>query len=190
MANLYLEGALGEEFGRVHKIGKSVKTTAEALRLVGANRPGMRERLSMLSQKGIDFIIKRGGKSLDEKDLHLFLKEGDIFVIPVPAGAGGKLGSFFKIVVGTALLIISYSTPALAPYLAPVGLSLISSGIANLLTPEPLKDEDSSTPQSYIFTGSGQNSSEGDPVPLLYGQLRVSGRPIGLEITTGKFDIY
>ena len=34
----------------------------------------------------------------------------------------------------------------------------------------------------YLFQGTGQTLIEGDPVPVLYGKLRVPGRPISLQV--------
>ena len=49
-----------------------------------------------------------------------------------------------------------------------------------MMAPDPATDKDG--PESYLFNGSQQNVSEGDPIPLLYGELRVPGRPINFEL--------
>jgi hypothetical protein len=49
-----------------------------------------------------------------------------------------------------------------------------------MMAPDP--SVDSQQDESYLFQGSNQNIIEGDPVPILYGKLRIPGRPISFEI--------
>lgn len=189
MKKLILEGVLGEKFGREHRIGKSVKSFSDALRLVEANNPGLKGALRELAvDQGVDFIVKTGEKtSLSERELNINLEADVVTLIPVPAGAG-KLGEIFKIIVGVVLLVVAYLYPPTAPFLIPLGTALISSGLTNLLMPDVNRDENQAPGgESYLFQGAAQNSTEGQPVPVLYGRLRVGGRPIGLEVINGQF---
>ena len=47
------------------------------------------------------------------------------------------------------------------------------------MAPDPSVDSDQE--QSYLFNGQEQNVIEGDPVPVLYGRLRVPGQIINFE---------
>jgi hypothetical protein len=38
---------------------------------------------------------------------------------------------------------------------------------------------------NYLFSGGANNAVEGDPIPILYGELRVPGRPIAVDILQG-----
>lgn len=58
--------------------------------------------------------------------------------------------------------------------------NLALAGINQMMAPDPSTDADSE--QSYLFNGAEQNIIEGDPVPILYGRLRVPGQPISFEI--------
>ena len=49
-----------------------------------------------------------------------------------------------------------------------------------MMAPDPATDGDQES--SYLFNGAEQNIIQGDPVPVLYGQLRVPGQPISFEI--------
>ena len=53
-------------------------------------------------------------------------------------------------------------------------------GIQQMMAPDPASDSDQE--ESYLFNGAEQNIVEGDPVPLLYGKLRVPGQPVSFEI--------
>ena len=61
--------------------------------------------------------------------------------------------------------------------------SLALQGIQQIMAPDPAVDQDN--PTNYIFAGGASSQVEGDPVPLLYGELRVPGRPIAVDIRNG-----
>ena len=188
MKTLTLEGSLAEKYGAVHVLGKSVKSFKDALNLVAANRPGFKEELTRLARDGVDFIVKTGEKeSLDEKEICMNIPaENGYTLIPVPAGSGA-IKEVFKIIVGVVLIVVGFVTQNY--WLAAIGVSLVSSGLANLLMPEVAQDANQTTSEdSYLFRGAADNSKEGDPVPLLYGRLRVAGRPISLEVINGEFN--
>ena len=42
------------------------------------------------------------------------------------------------------------------------------------MAPDPAVDQDA--PTNYLFSGGANNAVEGDPIPILYGELRVPGR--------------
>jgi hypothetical protein len=48
------------------------------------------------------------------------------------------------------------------------------------MAPDP--SVDSQQDESYLFQGTAQTAVEGDPVPIVYGKLRVPGRPISFEV--------
>jgi len=60
-----------------------------------------------------------------------------------------------------------------------LSLSLGMQGLNELMAPDPSGDGDQES--SYMFNGSEQNIIEGDPVPVLYGELRVPGQPISFD---------
>ena len=54
------------------------------------------------------------------------------------------------------------------------------------MAPDPSVDNNQD--ESYLFQGTGQTLIEGDPVPVLYGKLRVPGRPISLQVRNEKLN--
>ena len=40
-------------------------------------------------------------------------------------------------------------------------------------------------PLTIFLAGGANNAVEGDPIPVLYGELRVPGRPIAVDILQG-----
>ena len=61
-------------------------------------------------------------------------------------------------------------------------------GLAQIMAPDPATDADQE--ESYLFNGSEQNIVEGDPVPVLYGRLRVPGQPVNFEVAATKVQNY
>lgn len=61
--------------------------------------------------------------------------------------------------------------------------NLAMQGLNKIMAPDPGQDADQES--SYMFNGAEQNIIEGDPVPVLYGQLRVPGQPIVFDTIGG-----
>ena len=68
------------------------------------------------------------------------------------------------------------------PWLTSLGLSLLSQGIAELMAPDPATDNDEDQKEGYLFQGSEQSVPEGNPVPVLYGELRVPGQAVSFNL--------
>lgn len=90
--------------------------------------------------------------------------------------------------LGTALagtLGVGWQIAAFALIGTAVNLAL--TGIQQIMAPDPSVDgPEREGDSSYLFRGAEQTILEGDPVPVVYGQLRVPGRPIGFEIRNKK----
>ena len=52
-----------------------------------------------------------------------------------------------------------------------------------MMAPDPNTDMDN--PTNYLFNGDSQVIQDGDPVPVLYGELRVPGTPVAVDIING-----
>lgn len=69
-----------------------------------------------------------------------------------------------------------------------LGINLALGGIQQMMAPDPSTDNQQD--ESYIFQGSKQNIVEGDPVPVLYGELRVPGRTISFHTRSERSQFY
>jgi predicted phage tail protein len=209
MRKIYLEGSLGDQF--TSEIEAEVSSVQEALKLIDANFPLFKGYLVDCHEKNIGFTVEIAGQVLEkEEDLIFPLSKGDIIISPIPAGSksgGAKILAAIFIVVLTAgigAVIQAGGMAAAAGWgLAAIpmglsaamgsawglaglmlGLNLAIAGIQQLMAPDPSVDENA--PQSYMFNGSEQNIVEGDPVPLLYGELKVPGRPIAFSVVNNS----
>lgn len=197
MRNIYLEGELGDRYGR--EISANVDSVRDAFRLIEANYPDFKTYLVSCHEKDIGFTVEVAGNSVEkEEDLIFPIQSGDIVISPIPAGSksgGAKILTAIAIIAAVFLVPITggQSLYALAAaegatlavttafYTAvSLSLSLAMTGIQQLMAPDPATDSDE--PTSYMFNGSEQNVIEGDPVPILYGELRVPGRPIAFSV--------
>ncbi len=70
---------------------------------------------------------------------------------------------------------------ALQTGLSMMAINLAMAGINQMMAPDPATDGDQES--SYLFNGAEQNVIQGDPVPILYGHLRIPGQPISFEIS-------
>lgn len=201
LRKVYLEGELAEKFGPEFTV--KAKSLRDVFSFLELHFPGFRKYLAECEEKGIGFIFNINDKYL-QKDEELFLnhKQGDIVITPMPAGSKSGIAKIFAAVV---LIVVAIYLPqlipafaeggALAAYataaqltLASIGISLGMAGIQQLMAPDPSTDMQSD--DSYLFQGSGQTIIEGDPVPVLYGRLRVPGRPISFSVKNAHQSYY
>ena len=198
---VYLVGDIGDRFGRTHSV--HADTYSDVMKCIEANNPTLKKYLLEAHEAGVGFTLEIEGIAEEhEEDLLLPIKAGDITISAIPAGSksgGAKIfaalvlaffvlpligaGSF----VGPGMTTMEGIGAAMATTAgkatAMLALNLAMTGMQQLMAPDPSVDEG---PENYLFNGSGQNIQEGDPVPLLYGELRVPGRPVSVYIRSGQ----
>lgn len=175
LRKLYLEGDMGEKFGKVAEV--KAATVREIIQYLDANHDGVKEYLLDKDKQKIAFKIKIADQYVqDDRELLLPLDKGDIIITPIPVGAKGA----FKAILGAILTVVGLATGQM--WLTSIGLSLLSQGIAELMAPDPATDNDEDQKEGYLFQGSEQSVPEGNPVPVLYGELRVPGQAVSFNL--------
>lgn len=101
------------------------------------------------------------------------------------SGASVSLFSAAGIAAGSAGALSSLASFAIYAG-ASIGMSLLSMGLQQMLAPDPSVDIQSAS-SNYLFDGSAGASREGDPAPILYGELRIPGRPIVVNVIPGRY---
>lgn len=183
---IYLDGELAEKFGKVLTL--DVDTFVDVFRAIECQRPEMRQYLIDCHEKNIGFIMHVEDTPLTtEEEILMQFNEGDMYISPAAQGSGGKVGDVFKVIVGAVFVIAGLFVMAVMPVFGAVmftfGMGLMSVGLAGLLAPDPSTDDDDvRQDSSYLFQGAGQTILQGDPVPLLYGRLRIPGRLIDFDM--------
>lgn len=80
---------------------------------------------------------------------------------------------------GVAGGLVAASGTVLGQMAIGLGVNLAIGGLQQMMAPDPSTDNEQD--ESYIFQGSKQNIAEGDPVPVLYGELRIPGRTVSFH---------
>lgn len=87
--------------------------------------------------------------------------------------------TFGSVASGIAGGVVSASGTMLGQMALGIGINLAIGGLQQMMAPDPSTDNQQD--ESYIFQGAKQNIAEGDPVPVLYGELRIPGRTISFH---------
>lgn len=175
-----LYGKLGARFGRVHRFVCS--STAEAVRALCLMVPGFQQELYE-SQGGYAVFI--GKQNIGEDELHYPPGNEDIRIAPVLTGSGR--GGVFQIVLGAVLVAAAFWTggaslgaggvafSGLAGQAAfSMGAAMILGGVSQLLVKTPSGITGVESPDngaSYNFNGPVNVTAQGNPIPVLYGEM-------------------
>ena len=189
LVHVQLGGPMAKHFGRHWHL--KVRNTKQALDLIEANKPGfkawMKRNIKTYDSYHIQITNKQGHKwSVDESEYQMMGQSDNIAKIritPVPRGSGGSAFGWFQTVVGAALLVVS---AVVMPALAPLGLSLMMGGIAQIISPqatnESVRQADNS--DSFYFDGPQNTTNQGNPVQLIYGEeILVGSQVVSSSIT-------
>jgi predicted phage tail protein len=220
MKRVVLRGELGKQFGRIHSF--ELHTPAEAIRALCVNFEGFQQALVESADRGIGYIVQVGKTAISpETELHFPTGETEeISITPVLVGAGGA-GS--KIAIGIGLIALSFLLPgaglfgttslfgaaagtgfatALGTAVSSIGVSLILTGTAQLLSPQPAdvpgltgptgrvdsfdpaRNDPADNRSSYIYNGAVNLTAQGNPVPVCYGRMRVGSVVVSAGVST------
>lgn len=182
--DIILYGEARKLFGKKYRL--DVESPAEAIKALSMMVDGFREWL--LKNKDEKFVVTVNGKSIEESMLTA-RGEGDI-TIRVASIRARKGGGAFGIIAGLALVAFTWWSPftwvaASKATLYAVGAGLVLSGAAMMLSPQlkPSDDKDDGKLKSHTF-GIQQNSGQGDPVPVVYGEILAKPVVISSGIST------
>ena len=195
LRTIRLYGYLGAQFGRVHRL--AVASCAEAVQALCVLLPGFERELMTSKDRGVGYACFLGKRNLTEERLCDHAGLDDIRIAPVVQGA--KRGGLFSIVLGAALFFAApyLVNPAtmgllgeggammLGAGVASMGKLLMFSGVAQLLSPQQKGLSTKDGPDngaSYNFNGPVNTSAQGNPVPVLYGELIIGSAAISAGI--------
>lgn len=185
LTTIRLYGRLGAKFGRVHRM--AVSSAAEAVNALGSQLRGFDKYLTEAKDNGFGFTVFYGKSNLKEQDLLIPSFGEDIRIAPVMLGS--KNGGWLNILLGAVLIIVGTVFSAyLGPFAAPLikmGWGLVVGGVMQLLAPAPpgLASRDRPDRQaSYAFNGPINTQAQGNPVPVIYGELIVGSAVLSAGI--------
>lgn len=195
LRTIRLYGQLGAKFGRVHRL--AVESCAEAVQALSVIVPGFEKEMIGSKDRGIGYACFIGKRNLREENLIDLCGDNDIRIAPIIMGS--KKGGLFSIILGAALFFTApyLVNPATAGLLgeggaimlgaaaAGAGKLLMLGGVAQLLSPQQKGLGTSDGPDngaSYNFNGPVNTTAQGNPVPLLYGEMFIGSATISAGI--------
>tara|TARA_X000001316_G_C922257_1_gene37245 strand:- start:1354 stop:1959 length:606 start_codon:yes stop_codon:yes gene_type:complete len=197
MTNVIIHGKLGKIYGKNHKF-KLTKIT-EIVPAINANSPGFKRKILGDFKSGYHYYFvdpKNPDKEYDKpEDLLNAKPPEEIHIVPAILGAGpvgliiGGIGlGFAGSAATTAGLTLLGGKIAVGKVLTNIAISFIIQGISALLfpPPEPVSQQIESKidTSSYIFSSLANNASQGFPIPLVYGELRVGSNIISTNVVS------
>ena len=190
LRTIRLYGKMGARFGREHRL--AVANPAEAIRALCVLIPGFEKELMTSKDRGIGYAVFIGKQNLKEDELQVPPGQEDIRIAPVIMGS--KNGGIFNIILGVVLIATAWINPGnilaasgllSASTVAGLGLSLALGGIIQVISPQPSGLSGVQSPDngaSYNFNGPVNVTAQGNPVPLLYGEMIVGSATISAGI--------
>lgn len=191
-----LSGVLGKRFGTVHRL--AVNSSAEAIRALGVLHKGFNPFLTESKSKGLAFAVFYGKRNIGADELGHPPGAQEIRIAPVVQGR--KSGGGLQVILGVALIAAaSFFTGGLAAGGASlfgtasagwaaagmVGISLAVGGVAQMMTGAQAKIDSSEAADnrpSYNFSGIKNTVTQGNPVPLCYGEMTTGSAQLSLGI--------
>tara|TARA_B100000508_G_scaffold94448_1_gene73842 strand:+ start:1776 stop:2372 length:597 start_codon:yes stop_codon:yes gene_type:complete len=180
-------------YGRLRKfIGQSsfeikAKSAKEAFSFLINNFKGVREHM-----KDQEYCVMAGDLRISEELLDM-QTVSDIKIVPVVHGeiipiiAGiAAIGAGGAITAGTVSILGITIGASIGTALTLIGTNMLINGITDLLTPDPVRpnvtrQEDPQDP-SYIFTGLLNNTKQGVPINIIYGEVLVGSTVVSSSV--------
>ncbi|WID42047.1 tail assembly protein [Pseudomonas phage ZQG1] len=177
LRKIRLYGVLGAKFGRVHEL--AVNSPAEAIKALSVMIPGFEKFLLSSNDRGLTYSIFIGRENISKDQLTHPVGSDDIRIAPIVDGS--KKGGLFQTIAGVVLMVASIWYPPLFN----VGLALTMGGVAQMLAPQPQAMGSADRPEnrpSYAFNGPVNTRAQGNPVPILYGEMIIGSAVISAGI--------
>ncbi len=180
MTEVFIHGYLGQKYGKKFKL--SLSKAKDVFRALDCQFEGFSNEIAKLSAKGMQYsIVVDDNELTSAPDLEIKKKIKTIHIVPTVFGAG-VVAIVVGVVAGVAGAAIG---GVIGSILISVALSAISYGIQSLMTKPPSYNAVSqgspaastastnATSKSFLFSNRENVASQGNPVPLGYGRLRV-----------------
>ena len=169
-----LHGILARKFGQFFKL--DVQTAREATHAIACQNKEFKRFMLESDKLGLKFAVFLGRKNITENDIDNVTDTDVIHIVPRIVGSGGSSFNWLQ-VIGGAVLIGVGVVMGFNPALIGAGAGLLMGGVAGLLMPKvDMSNQDSDGNKANKGFGSAVTTvSQGNPVPILYGEREIGG---------------
>ena len=192
MIDVHLHGPLGGQFGKVWSL--DVRSVREAVHAIDCMTGKFRAAIMDLDKKGLVFkIVTSSGHELDNDTIeHNITGANRIDITPVVRGSSA--GTRFVVgalMVTAAFVMTAGSSGGLSgpsAMLAQAGVGLMLGSVVEWLTPVPKKADENgaATGQSWSINGPTNTVEQGQPVPIIYGEVLTGGYVVSAGISVSS----
>lgn len=198
MTNIIIHGEMGEIFGNFHKF--EITKLLDIAKALTAQNKGFKRYCISKFQDGISYVYidpKNPNKKWNTAE-ELLEEEApeEVHIVPSVCGSGvvvAVVSAVVSTVVAAAAAVGGVLAAAGAwlaggSMLANLAVGLIIQGIMALLFPVELPNNKAQTTESkldtssYLFSNLKNTLTQGFPVPLLYGELRVGSNVVSTDV--------
>ena len=174
MKTIKLYGILGKKFGQFFKL--DVQTAREATHAIACQNAEFKRFMLESDKLGLKFAVFLGRKNITENDIDNVTDTDVIHIVPRIVGSGGSSFNWLQ-VIGGAVLIGVGVVMGFNPALIGAGAGLLMGGVAGLLMPTvDMRSQDPDGNKANKGFGSAVTTvSQGNPVPILYGEREIGG---------------
>ena len=179
MKTIKLHGILARKFGQFFKL--DVQTAREATHAIACQNAEFKRFMLESDKLGLKFAVFLGRKNIAENDIDNVTDSDVIHIVPRIVGSGGDSFNWLQVVAGAVLIGVGAltfgSTTATGAALIGAGIGMFVGGVAGLFMPTvDMSNQDPDGNKANKGFGSAVTTvSQGNPVPILYGEREIGG---------------
>ena len=179
LKTIKLHGILGKKFGQFFKL--DVQTAREATHAIACQNAEFKRFMLESDKLGLKFAVFLGRKNITENDIDNVTDTDVIHIVPRIVGSGGSSFNWLQVVAGAVLVGVGAftfgATTATGAALIGAGIGMFVGGVAGLLMPTvDMSNQDPDGNKANKGFGSAVTTvSQGNPVPILYGEREIGG---------------
>ena len=179
LKTIKLHGILARKFGQFFKL--DVQTAREATHAIACQNKEFKRFMLESDKLGLKFAVFLGRKNITENDIDNVTDTDVIHIVPRIVGSGGSSFNWLQVVAGAVLVGVGAftfgATTATGAALIGAGAGLLMGGVAGLLMPTvDMSNQDPDGNKANKGFGSAVTTvSQGNPVPILYGEREIGG---------------
>ena len=179
MKTIKLHGILAKKFGQFFKL--DVQTAREATHAIACQNKEFKRFMLESDKLGLKFAVFLGRKNITENDIDNITDTDVIHIVPRIVGSGGSTFNWLQVVAGAVLVGVGAftfgATTATGAALIGAGIGMFVGGVAGLFMPTvDMSNQDPDGNKANKGFGSAVTTvSQGNPVPILYGEREIGG---------------